>query len=225
MDIHSEELAYWYFRLNGFLGNSSLIIHNGLGSSSLATDIDYLGVRFMFRKELYDPFSGLFLEDDNNSMLFKYYNEKAPKGNIYICFCEVKKGTPRFNPSREKENTIRQLLLSLGCVCEGQIPDVITQLLEQGFCIINGYYLTFVAIGNSNQSEDIRLEIPIISWDEVLTFIYNRFVDGKMEKSNIKSWERFDSIKELRTVIFNSNSIKEFLSKVTIKDKVIVMNS
>ena len=51
MKITSEQLAYWYLRLNGFLTIQNFIVHPDSGSEQ-RTDADVLGVRFPYRAEL-----------------------------------------------------------------------------------------------------------------------------------------------------------------------------
>jgi len=49
--ITSEQLAYWYLRLNGFLSISNFVVHPDTGGQQ-RTDVDILGVRFPYRAEL-----------------------------------------------------------------------------------------------------------------------------------------------------------------------------
>jgi hypothetical protein len=46
-----ERVAYWYFRLNGFLQIENFVLHPA-GGGSQRTDADLLAVRFPDRKEL-----------------------------------------------------------------------------------------------------------------------------------------------------------------------------
>src|SRR6266540_3603201 len=48
--MNSEDLAYWYFRLNGFFTIVNFVLHPRSRGSQL-TDADILGVRFPFRAE------------------------------------------------------------------------------------------------------------------------------------------------------------------------------
>jgi hypothetical protein len=214
MDINTEKLAYWYFRLNGFLGNDSYIIHRQLQNSDHATDIDYLGVRFMHRKELLEDKDN-WMRDDENSELFKYY----PKSKIYICFAEIKKGRPKINKTwtDETKNTLLQLLLSVGCISHKQIPKVVSSLQRKGFCNIYKNYITFISIGDldENKTKSVPYDrIPIIGWKEILNFIYNRFKDYKIEKSNLKEWSNFGEIKKLKEKIFECESFEQFYTSI-----------
>ena len=51
--INCEKLAYWYFRLNGFMTMGNFILHNeSRRGISQRTDADLYGVRFPYREEL-----------------------------------------------------------------------------------------------------------------------------------------------------------------------------
>ena len=216
MDIYSEELAYWYFRLNGFFGNQNFLIHKKLHHRGNATEVDYLGVRFMHRKELSEPGSSEYFEDDNESKLFKYYNKQKIKGNIYVCIGEVKKGQPEINGPLLKDNSLKQLLLSLGCVHKKAIPKVIKKLLTNGFCCINRYYITFVLIGEYDNSDVIPYKIPVITWNEIKSFIYKRFKEGKTEKSDIYYWAELPSINDLVSKIKTFNKVEDFIKETNV---------
>lgn len=214
MTINTERLAYWYFRLNGFLGNESYIIHRQRNSPNHATDIDYVGVRFMHRKELYENKDN-WMKDDENSKLFKY----RPTGKLFICLAEIKQSTPNINSTWTDENlnTLEQLLLSIGCISLKHVSKVVKNLQKKGYCNIYKTYITFVAVGNSNQSIRIPYDkIPIISWEEILDFIYNRFKDYKVEKSNLKEWSNFGEAKQLKELAVNSRDVNEFQASITI---------
>lgn len=47
---YAEELAYWYFRLNGFFPITNFVLHRGTGTGHSA-DIDLLAVRFPYVSE------------------------------------------------------------------------------------------------------------------------------------------------------------------------------
>lgn len=213
MKIKSERLTYWYFRLNGFLGNDNYIIHRRLKNQDHATEIDYLGVRFVHRKELYNPDLNEWMKDDSNSELFKYY----PKDKIYICLVESKRELPSINQSwtNNPENLVR-ILQTLGIISFKHHSKVVRRLKEHGYCSFNRFYITFIAVGITNEASYIPFEnIPIISWKEVLSFIYERFRDNQKVKSHLQEWEEFSEIKELVDLIY-SNSKEEFIDKIEI---------
>src|SRR3989442_9723351 len=50
--VSAEQLALWFFRLNGFLTIPNFVVHDE-NPGSQRTDVDILGVRFPYRAELY----------------------------------------------------------------------------------------------------------------------------------------------------------------------------
>ena len=51
MRIRSEDLGYWYFRLNGCLTTTNFVVHPEEGQEQ-RTDVDVLAARFPYRAEL-----------------------------------------------------------------------------------------------------------------------------------------------------------------------------
>ena len=54
MKIKTDDLAYWFFRLNGFLSIVNFVVHKDTRSEAGGTDADILGVRFPYRAELFE---------------------------------------------------------------------------------------------------------------------------------------------------------------------------
>jgi hypothetical protein len=213
MEIGSERLAYWYFRLNGFFGNENFIVHRGINNSEHETDIDYLGVRFRHRRELYDDVSGEFLEDDIDSDLFKH----CPDMNVnYIVLAEVKTSKPSINLSWLRDNTLRQVLMALGYFNERFIDIVVNALRSKGFCRLCSHYITFVAIGKSGDSDLVPFDIPVITWDHVKNFIYNRFKKWEKIKRDLNEWKNFPEIKDIRDLVGEYNDFDEFKNELNI---------
>ena len=62
--LDPEKVAYWYFRLNGFLQIENFVVHPERGGSQ-RTDADILGVRFPFRAErLFDDPHDIMRDDE-----------------------------------------------------------------------------------------------------------------------------------------------------------------
>jgi hypothetical protein len=215
MRISTEKLAYWYFRLNGFLGNNNFIIHKKLGQPEHATEVDYLGVRFVHRKELYDHRSKDWMKDDCESELFKNFNPN--KRRAYICLAEVKEGKARINRSQAKDpEVLRQLFLSLGCIAGRNISGIVRRLQKYGFCNTYLYHISFVAIeGNSVTGEYHKFpKIPVITRDGMLQFIYDRFKNYDIEKTCTSEWRDFEEIIEIKTLADQSSSLENFKAQI-----------
>lgn len=76
MKIDPENLAYWYFRINGFFTMTNFIIHPDYGRKQ-RTDVDIMAVRFPYRAELLEN----TMKDDD---IFFY-----EKNRIYLILAEV----------------------------------------------------------------------------------------------------------------------------------------
>ncbi|MFW5895516.1 MAG: hypothetical protein ACOCT9_02110 [archaeon] len=212
MEISSERLAYWYFRLNGFLGLENFIVHEGLNTSDSATEIDLLGIRFMHRRELYEHSSHKWMKDDLELLNF------CPKDKIFIVFAEVKEGSPRINPSWFNDSrSMLKLLHALGCISgRKKVIDKISRKIQKyGYCNIHRYHISFAVVGNSKNRDNVPfIKIPVISWSQVLDFIYNRFNRYRIVKTNLGEWKEELQGKELRNSVTNSGSLDDFKSKM-----------
>jgi hypothetical protein len=82
--VASEDLAYWYLRLNGFLTIPNFVVHPDIGAEQ-RTDVDVLGVRFPHRREL-------LLRPMADDKPFVDVRDRA-----YLVLAEVKRGQCRRN--------------------------------------------------------------------------------------------------------------------------------
>src|SRR3954468_19994651 len=85
MNIASERLAHWFFRLNGFLTTSNFVLHadEGVGQR---TDVDVLGVRFPHRAE-------------NQIRPMADHATFADTARVQLVFAETKRTVCRLNPA------------------------------------------------------------------------------------------------------------------------------
>lgn len=83
MKNFAEEMAYWYFRLNGFFLLDNFVLHNDGLDSTHSADIDILAIR---QKYTYEIVGGR--EVDKHELLFSNFEENKNIGII----CEVKAG-------------------------------------------------------------------------------------------------------------------------------------
>jgi hypothetical protein len=198
MEIDSEKLAYWYFRLNGFFGNENYSIHDKLRSPLFATEIDYIGIRFMNRKELLDFSSDEWMQDDYESELF---NQCIETDVIYIALAEAKKSVPNINKSQRNYVNIEKILSALGCFRKEDICHIAKEISEIGFSRRGCLYITFVTIGtkSKNARNTVKYQdIPIITWDEVKRFLHKRFTEYREEKKRFGEWDKSPEIIKIR---------------------------
>ena len=67
--LDPEKVAYWYFRLNGFLQIENFVVHPGRRGSQ-RTDADLLAVRFPHRAEFLLDHPDPMRDDENTLRLF-----------------------------------------------------------------------------------------------------------------------------------------------------------
>lgn len=180
MDIRSEQLAYWYLRLNGFLTIANFVVHPDRGLNQ-ETDVDLLGVRFPYRHEnLYRP-----MRDDNH---FERVKDKP-----LIILAEVKTGRcglngPWTNPKRQ--NMLR-VLRAIGAFTEADSNVVAQGLYDEGLFVSELYRVSLLCLGGE-QNPEIAQRYPNISqilWPDILQFIHRRFRDYRLEKRSHSQWD------------------------------------
>lgn len=186
-----ERLAYWYFRINGFLTIENFIVHPDSGSDQ-RTDADLLAVRFAHRAEnIQDP-----MIDDPKIVVCSTY------ANVIIA--EIKTGVCSLNEpwTRQADGNLGRVLRAVGCVPEGLIDHACHDLYRIGRW--SDYTATFrlYAVGDKR---DKTLSIPEgqqLIWDDVITFIVARFKLYQQQKSSVGQWS--NDGRQLKTLALRS---------------------
>lgn len=182
--MKSERLAYWYFRLNGFLTSQNYIIHPKVRGSQ-RTEIDILGVRFPYKAENLER-EGRGIETMSDEEIFDIKK-------TYIIIAEAKKGKCSINEpllNRDKKN-IPYFLRIVGAFREEDIDNIANELYSKGSFANESYYVSLFCVGaypNSSLSE-AHPEIHQITWDKVLEFIYTRFDKYDVLKRHHPQWD------------------------------------
>ncbi|HSW62285.1 MAG TPA: hypothetical protein VLH56_03055 [Dissulfurispiraceae bacterium] len=171
-----ERLAYWYFRLNGFLTIENFIVHPDTGRNQ-RTDADILAVRFAHRAEnLINP-----MADD------PCVSECRAFCNVIIA--EVKSSTCALNGpwTRPDDQNIHRVLKSIGCLSPMEIDSAAKALYQKG--MFNNTIVTcrLIAVG------DKRGQLPIegvhqIIFNNMIEFIHARFRAYRHQKSSVGNW-------------------------------------
>ena len=127
--INSEKLAYWYFRLNGFLTIPNFIVHPDWGSDQ-RTDVDILGVRFPYRKELLE-----------NPMIDDKVFTRI-KTKPFIVIAEVKKQICKLNGpwTDPRAKNMNRVLRAIGTFKDDILNQVAQDLYAHGFYENESYY-------------------------------------------------------------------------------------
>jgi hypothetical protein len=175
----TEDVTYWFFRLNGCLTVQNFIVHPD-SSGGQRTDADLIAVRFPYRAELLT--SGRPMQDHP---LF----EKR----LQLFFVEVKTGACRINgpwTDREKRN-IDRVLNAVGIVPPGDEVDAAAMALyERGRFSDERADIRLVLVGSSKDERGCGLsEAAQLTYDEILGFIHQRMVTYAAEKAAHQQWD------------------------------------
>lgn len=183
-----EKVAYWYFRLNGFLQIENFVIHPTHGGGQ-RTDADLLAVRFPYRAErLIDDANDIMQDDEAGLALSKDW--------IDVVIAEVKTNQPcTLNgpwTDADKRN-IHRVLAAIGCLTVHSIELAAADLYRTGQHEgENRVRIRLIAIGRDRNAE-LEARYPSIVqliWPEMLGFIWGRFDAYRRQKAQVNQWDK-----------------------------------
>ncbi len=174
----TQKLAYWYFRLNGFLTVENFVVHPERRGGQ-RTDADLYGVRFPHRNELDMPDDVHFI-DKNKKPLF--------------VLVEVTRGECKLNGpwmDKDKEN-VEYVLSALGAFpthVQGQIAGL---LYKRSSYEDDKVEVRLVAVGKTRNEEYLRTQPHLLQFllDDMLQFIYKRFDSYTKAKKDHSQWDQ-----------------------------------
>ena len=181
----AEEVASWYFRLNGFLQIPGFVLHSDQPNRAI-TDADLLGARFPHSQE---SLRGIRMADDRWMARATYPNQ------ILITITEVKVGHCHVNgpwtdrASGGMERVIRRI---------GFAPDEMTREITESLYNTlhwqnDDYRVQYVCVGQQTNHELTRRyrELQQLTWEDVAAFLWERFSSFGAIKGAPQSWPMF----------------------------------
>jgi hypothetical protein len=177
--LDPERLAYWYFRLNGFLTTVNFVVHSEEGMA-VRTDVDVLGVRFPHRAELLtNP-----MPDDA-----RFGGKTKP----YVVIAEVKKDRCGLNGpwTRHADRNLQRVLAAMGAIPPEAWDHAAQALYDVGVYEDQNLYLTLCCLGRIENPEYIRQfpRVPQILWVDIAGFIYRRVRAYLDQKRANQQWD------------------------------------
>jgi hypothetical protein len=170
------ELAYWYFRLNGFLTIENFILHREPDDKhpGMRTDADLVGIRFHHRNE-----QGM--ADDE-----VFQSCKKP----LLVIAEVTCGECKLNGpwTKADRKNVNRLLAGLGLLPPESVDLASKRLYEEGKVDSDGFTLQLVAIGMTFSDRLKRYDVLQVTWEAVLSFIHDRFRRYRDAKKDHGTW-------------------------------------
>jgi hypothetical protein len=165
----AEQVAGWYFRLNGFLSIPGFVVHPDEVRRHPRTEADLLGVRFPHSTE---AIAGRPMEDE------AWVGEGAK-----ICFiiAEVKADVCNVNGpwSLQAEENMERAIQRLGFAPNDQVGGIAQAMYEHLHWEGPGHVLQYVAIGG-RVNHNLRGRYPRlkqITWQQISDFLFKRFSD------------------------------------------------
>ena len=204
--INLESVAYWFFRLNGCLTIVNFIVHPDLirqdEPHSQRTDVDILAVRFSHRCELFT--SGKPMQDHE---VFK------SKSLIDIIIAEVKRGRCNLNGPwiRPSDQNMYRVLYAIGAFDKDRVPKIAEDLYKESYYRGDIFQVRLFAIG-SQKNTQLPQKIVQLTWDEILSFIYERLTNYRKHKAQHEQWDNVG--KRLYRLSAKSSSTDEFVNVV-----------
>jgi hypothetical protein len=178
--VTSEELAYWYLRLNGFLSIPNFVVHPDTGGEQ-RTDVDILGVRFPYRAEL-------LLNPMTDDTPFTDTTDRP-----YIIIAEVKRRECALNGpwTRRGDQNMHRVLAAIGAFPKEAVEAVADSLYRAGAFIGEDYRVSLACFGETTSAalEGRYPQVPQKNWPQVLGFVYSRFDGYTRQKASHPQWD------------------------------------
>jgi len=206
--VDSEKLAYWYFRLNGFLTIENFVVHPDWKPKQ-RTDIDVIAVRFPYRNEL----PGNTMIDDTRIIL--------DLNKIRIVLAEVTTSTCKLNKTWTDlvKRNMQQVISSIGSFEPEKVEVVSKELYNNRWYEDEDFVVSLCCIGKK-KNRDIRErfpKVPQLAWDEVLDFIHKRFWLFQEQKRSHGQW--YETGKKLWNCAMEFKEFNEFQKTIEIISK------
>ncbi len=207
--INREKIAYWFFRLNGFLTIENFLIHHEQRTRGNATELDLIGVRFPWRREL--AMSGTRMQD------YKIFEKSEKKIDLIIT--EVKTGKCDLNgpwTNEHSQHNMRRILFALGATQDDAIDKAATGLSMEKYYEDDQYRFQIIAVGK-HQNPSLPEKVTQITWQEIYAFIYCRLNEYRRHKASHSQWDQTGKmLYELANQYDDFEAFQEALNKTLI---------
>jgi hypothetical protein len=172
-----DRLAYWYFRLNGFLTIENFAVHQEIGRNA-GTDADVIAVRFRDRRE---NFLRPMVDDPRVTDCQSFANFVIAE--VKTTRCQL--NGPWTNPEREN---MQRVLRAMGCVPDAEITSASSVLYSGHDWIGENVSVRLFAIGNERNTDSGYADVNQIIWEEVIDFCMTRFQRYGPQKKQVSQW-------------------------------------
>lgn len=172
-----ECLAYWYFRLNGFMTIENFVVHPDRGSE-VRTEVDILAARFRHRSENLE----IPMVDDP-----RVAKCETP---VNVVLAEIKSGDcALYGPwTRPGEENMQRVLRAIGCANQDELESAAQGLYRAGRWSNDSATVRLFALGERVDDDLIVGPEQQIEWSSVIDFCISRFRGYRRQKSDVGKW-------------------------------------
>ncbi len=178
---YGESLAYWYFRLNGFIPMMNFVLHEPDKDTKYNSDSDLLAVRFPY---VYEDIGGKPEDWDNDR--FAAWGLDHGRSTVLL-ICEVKTGKYKKSAVNNsfKQDRLRYAIMRLGAMPLDMVDGAVRELLDSpvisrdvfGRPFTVAKVLLHVAKNRPGENDEWALPLTpchVIDLSEALRFIHAR---------------------------------------------------
>lgn len=176
--VRAEEVAHWYFRLNGFLSIPGFIIHPDREQRYPYTEADLIAVRFPYSLEI---LSDRTMKDDQVLLeLNRLPQDSHPTRTIFV-LVEVKTDLCRINGpwSNSERGNMQRVIRRLGFAAPDHIEEIAQKMYDDLRWENEHFVLQYVAVG-SRFNDGLQVNYPKlvqITFEQIADFLYDRFLN------------------------------------------------
>ncbi len=173
----SQDIAYWFLRLNGFFTIANFVVHPVLRRHPAETDGDLLGVRFPNRLEM-RGFDVPLIDHP----VFTDGDER-----VDFVIAEVKHGPCALNDTwtNGSRRVIQYTLDAAGIIDPEEVEAAAVELYARGQYDNGEHRLRLFAFGSQR---DADVKATQLTWPDAFGFIYRRFWEHRRRKSDHGQW-------------------------------------
>lgn len=165
----AEEIAGWYFRLNGFLQIPGFVLHSDQRGRPI-TDADILGVRFPYSQE---SLRGIRMADD------RWLSRETYPNQTLIVIAEVKASLCRVNGPWTDPATggMEKVIRRIGFVPDDMTENIAVSLYNTLRWQNDDFRVQYVCIGKQTNHDlgNRYAGLKQLTWGDIAAFLWERF--------------------------------------------------
>jgi len=166
----AEEVASWYFRLNGFLSIPGFVVHPDVVRRNPMTEADLIAVRFPYSQEL---IAGRVMVDDPR------LTNLGSDSQVLFRLVEVKTDLCNINGpwSNERDGNMQRVIRRLGFARPDDVPPIATAMYQDLRWQDANHILQYITVGERVNDGRQRQypKLVQITWPEIAGFLFERF--------------------------------------------------